>query len=159
MNHLLMPFVPGAPAFAPPTPEQVRKLEDHLAKMPQVDFQTQHLVHGGMYARTIFIPAGTVLTGAMLKAENICVVHGDITVTTDEGVRRLTGFHVLPATAGHKRAGLAHADTWWTAIVQTDLGDVEAIENSVTDEAHRLGTRRGAIQGERNVKPQIGGVL
>lgn len=125
--------------------EKVRELEEHLAQMPQVELQTKHLVHGGMYARTILIPAGTVLTGALLKADNTCVMAGDITVTTSEGARRFTGFHVLPAEAGHKRAGFAHADTWWTAIVRTDLEDVFAIEESLTDEGHKLQSRRAGI--------------
>lgn len=95
-----------------------------------------------MYARTMFIPAGTVLTGALVNSDNVCVMFGDITVTTNEGPRRFEGFHVLPAYAGHKRAGFAHADTWWTAVFQTSLKDVSDIEDSITSESEKLMSRR-----------------
>lgn len=129
-----------------PDPEAVRALERTLADLPQVDLQTQHLVHGGMYARTIFIPAGTVLTGALTKQDNVCVVFGDITVTTDEGTQRLTGFHVLPAKAGAKRAGIAHGDTWWTTLMTTEHVEVADIEQQMTDEADLLQTNRTGIE-------------
>lgn len=128
-----------------PSPERVRQLEQHLLGLPQVDLQTGHLVHGGMYARTIMVPAGTMLTGALTNQDNVCVVHGDITVTTDTGTRHLVGFNVLPACAGSKRAGIAHADTWWTTLWTTDLTDITEIENVLTDEADQLQTRRQAL--------------
>lgn len=131
------------------SPEAVRALEQHMLQLPQVDLDTQHLVHGRMYARTILIPAGVVLTGALTNCDNICVMQGDISVTTDDGTVRLTGFHVLPARAGFKRAGLAHADTYWTMICQTELTDVQAIEDEITSESHLLQTQRDGIIYER----------
>lgn len=128
------------------SPETVRELERHLLELPQVDLGSAHIVHGGMCARTIFIPGGTVLTGALTNCDNICVMHGDITVTTDEGPLRLTGFHVLPARAGFKRAGMTHADTYWTTIFKTDKTDVHDIENDMTPEADMLQTRREGIE-------------
>lgn len=132
-----------------PTPETVRQLEQVLLGMPQVDLATSHLVHGGVYARTILIPAGTLLTGAQTNADNICVMCGDITVTTDDGPLRLTGFHVLPARAGFKRAGMAHADTWWTTLWPTDLTDIGQIEDEMSGESDLLQTRRDGIEYAR----------
>lgn len=123
----------------------VRELENQLLQLPQVDLRTEHLVHSGMSARTTLIPAGTVLTGALTNCDNICVVCGDITVTTDEGPQRLTGFHVIKANAGAKRAGVAHADTWWTTFHLTDLTDIAAIEDEMTVESQKLQTRNLAL--------------
>lgn len=137
------------PAILPtgmPDPERVRALEAALIGLPQVDLLTKHLVHGGLYARTILIPAGTVLTGALTKRANVCVVFGDITVTTDDGTQRLTGFHVLPAQPGAKRAGVAHADTWWVTLMRTDVVDLDDIEREMTDEAANLQTNRAGIE-------------
>ena len=139
---MMEPTLPAA-LVGMPDPEAVRCLEAHLLEQPQVDLGTQHLIHGGLYARTIFIPAGTVLTGALTMADNVCVVCGDITVTTDEGPQRLSGYHVLPARAGSKRVGVTHADTWWTTLIPTPLTEVAAIEEAMTPEADRLQTRRG----------------
>ena len=124
-----------------PSPERVRELEDELLQMPQVMLPTEMIAHGRMAARTIFIPAGTTLTGVLVNHDNICIVSGDITVTTDEGPKRLTGFHVIPAGSGFKRAGIAHEDTWWTCLWHTDLTDPIEIENDMSDEADRLQTR------------------
>jgi hypothetical protein len=133
-----------------PSPDAVRELERGLLALPQIDLHTEQLVHAGMAARTILIPAGTVLTGAQTNIDNLCVMFGDITVTTDEGAKRLTGFHVLAAAAGFKRAGLAHADTWWTTIHRTDLTDLEAIEDEMTSESAMLQTRTLSLACEEH---------
>lgn len=117
-----------------------------MLTQPQVDLSTTHLVHAGMYARTILIPADTLLTGALTNCDNVCVVVGDITVTTDEGTVRLTGHHVIPARAGFKRAGLAHADTYWTTFMRTEEQEVSDIERQMTDEADMLQTSRQALE-------------
>jgi hypothetical protein len=119
----------------------VATLEEELLQMPQVALDTKMIAHGRMAARTIFIPAGTVLTGVLVNHDNICIVSGDITVTTTDGSKRLTGYHVLPSASGYKRAGVAHADTWWTCLWHTDLTNPIEIENDMTDEAEKLQTR------------------
>ena len=129
-----------------PSVEAVRELEVFLLELPQVEMDTTHVVHGGMCARTIMIPAGVVLTGALTNCDNICIVCGDITVTTDEGAKRLTGYNVLPANSGAKRAGVAHADTWWTMVWPTSLTDIQAIEDEMTDESAILQTRRKLVE-------------
>lgn len=125
----------------------VDELEAAVLSAPQVDLRTEHVLSGGVYARTIHIPAGTVLTGATHKKDHVNVVFGDITVTTDEGTRRITGYHVLPTKAGSKRAGFAHADTVWTTICETALTDIEAIEDELVEESTRLQTRQAALPG------------
>lgn len=125
--------------------DSVARLENELLALPQIDLATSHLVHGGMYARTIFIPAGAILTGALTEMDNVCVMYGDITVTTDAGPQRLAGYHVLPASKGAKRAGITHADTWWTTLIPTDLAEIADIEAAMTTEADRLQTRNPAL--------------
>ena len=132
------------------SPEAVRELERFTLAMPQVEIETQHLVHGGLYARTIFVPAGTLITGAQMNKDNICVMHGDMSVTTDEGTVRLTGFHVIPASAGFKRAGFAHADTYWTTLMPTQHTDLNDIEDEMTDESSMLQTRRDQLDFTTN---------
>lgn len=130
--------------------EQLRQVSLHEAQMfekaletlEQVQIPTHHLIHGKMYARTIFVPAGTALTGVLTKLDNICIVIGDISVTTDEGVVRLTGYNIVPATKGYKRVGYAHADSYWTTLIPTDKTTVEEIENEMTNEAHLLQSRK-----------------
>lgn len=130
------------------TIEKVEALEALILKHPQVDLQTRHELSGGVYARTILIPAGTVLTGARHKKDHVNIVFGDITVSTDDGMKRITGYNVIPTKAGMKRVGFAHADTAWTTVCQTELTDIEEIENELVEEAEKLQTRQLTIATE-----------
>jgi hypothetical protein len=87
-------------------------------------------------------PGRHVLTGCQTNLDNVCIVLGDITVTTDDGPARLTGFHMLPANRGTKRVGHAHADTWWVTVHHTTLTDQRDIEDEMTDESAELNSRR-----------------
>lgn len=125
--------------------QQVERLEAIAQGMPQVPIKTEHALSGGMYARTITIPAGTMLTGAAHKTDHLCVCMGDIEVLTDEGPRRLTGLHVLTTAAGMKRAGYAHAETRWTTICRTDLTDLAKIEDELVECPEMLQARSALI--------------
>jgi hypothetical protein len=128
--------------------EEAKAFEQALETLEQINLPTHHLIHGKMYARTIFVPAGTALTGVLTKLDNICIVIGDISVTTDDGVVRLTGYNIIPATKGYKRVGYAHADTYWTTLIPTENTTVEAIENEMSEESHLLQSRQNAITGK-----------
>jgi hypothetical protein len=123
------------------TREKVERLEQHLLQYPQVDLKTQHCLSGGVYARSITLPADTIITGAVHKHDHIVIVTGDITVTTEDGPRRFTGQHVFPVAAGSKRAGFAHAETVWTTVHSTNKTSPEDIEDDLVEEADRLQTR------------------
>lgn len=120
--------------------EKINELEKLILQTPQIDLKTSHSLSGGMYARTIYIPAGTVLTGATHKTDHINIVFGDISVSTDEGMKRLTGHHVIETKAGMKRAGFAHEYTVWTTICKTDLTDIKEIEKELVIESEMLQT-------------------
>lgn len=93
--------------------EKIKRFEELNLQLPQVDLQTRHyLLPGLLYAREIFIPAGVALTGAAHKSEHLNICHGDITVWTEDGVRRITGHETMISRSGVKRAGFAHADTF-----------------------------------------------
>ena len=122
--------------------DKVRELEKIILQTPQIILKTTDFIHGKMYARTVFIPAGLVLTSVLTKIDNICVVSGDVTVTTQHGLKRFTGYHVIPALSGAKRAGVTHADTYWTTFIHTEHTDCDLAEEDFTGEAELLQTRR-----------------
>lgn len=136
-------------AIAPMTPEaidKVRQLEARTAELEQVEIPTDHVLHGGMYARTIKIPAGVLLTGAHIKRATMLVISGHVTVFVGAGTIEINGYQVLPASAGRKQAFLAHADTFVTMLFPSEAASVEAAENEFTDEADRLLSRRQACE-------------
>lgn len=133
---------------AVPTRQQIERLEGVLLQAEAggagVALDTWHHFADGLVARTILIPAGTILTGAPHKAEHLNICHGDIDVWTEQGMRRLTGYHVIPSLPGAKRVGMAHADTWWTTVHLNpgNERDVAALEDALVEDAHRLQSRR-----------------
>lgn len=111
---------------------RILALEKAILARPEhaVVIEPKHYFADGMYAREIFIPAGTVLTGKIHKTEHINVLsQGEISVMTDEGVKRLKAPCTIIAKPGTKRVGYAHTDTVWTtfhATKETDLDKLEA---------------------------------
>lgn len=123
--------------------DQVARLEDaSLAHMPQVQIPVDHCLHAGLYQRTIMIPAGVVLTGALIKIATLLIVAGDCIVHTEGGPIELHGYHVLQASAGRKQAFVALTDTHLTMLFPTSAGTVEEAEREFTDDHERLQNRR-----------------
>lgn len=103
-------------------------LEEVLKKLPQVEITPEMYYGYKSAARAVRIPAGTTLTGHIHKHAQVNIVVGDISVTTAEGTRRLTGFNIIESPAGTKRAGHAWADTIWVTIHGSTATDVETLE-------------------------------
>ena len=86
----------------------IHRLEAELLKLPQVDMPVEHHHCAGLYARTMHIPAGTVLTGAIHRHECFFLLRqGELAVTSADGVRYLQAGDMLVTPAGSKRAGVA----------------------------------------------------
>lgn len=130
------------PAMTERQINNVRQIETIAMEMAQTPIFTEHVIHGGMYARTIMIPAGTMITGALIKVPTTLIVSGHCTVYIGDGPIELAGYHVIPASAGRKQAFVAHEDTWLTMMVATDAKDVDAAEHHFTDEVELLGSHR-----------------
>lgn len=126
----------------------VQKFEEELAALPQLTQEIHHEIFGGLYCRTGCIPANVAFTGQIHKHDHINIVVGDITIVTDTGPTRLTGYNVLPTKAGSKRVAYTHADTYWTTILATDLTSVQAIEDWAVEDSSKLTTRQLQIKKE-----------
>ncbi|MBN9086239.1 MAG: hypothetical protein J0J01_04985 [Reyranella sp.] len=132
-------------AMSPAAIDQVRRLESLARGLPQVAIETGHALHAGLYARTVRVPAGVVITGVLVKIATLLVVDGDVLVHVDDGPPlRLQGHHVLPAQAGRKQAFFAQADTHITMIFASGATGVAEAEQEFTDEADLLVSRRDA---------------
>ncbi|MBS0323587.1 MAG: hypothetical protein JSR19_07015 [Proteobacteria bacterium] len=131
---MLTVAAPSIPATPPAALDAVYRFEEALGSLPQIDMPTQHVIHAGLYARTITVPAGCAITGALIKRTTLLVINGDATVFTGQGNARLKGYNVLPASAGRKQAFLAHEDTHITMIFPTCATSVEEAEREFTDE-------------------------
>lgn len=144
MNDLNVIDAPEASFLfkASPMKKVVEDFEKLLASMPQRYVKVKHDVNGGVYTRTGLIPAGTTFIGAVHTKDHINIVCGDITILTESGPIRYTGYHVLPAKAGSKRVAYTHADTMWTTVLHTTLTDIRAIEDESVEDSSQLQTRK-----------------
>jgi hypothetical protein len=138
-----------------PTRAEINALESACLELEAaghgVQLETWHHFADGLVARTILIPAGTTLTGAEHKAEHLNICHGDISVWTEAGMKRLTGHHVLASLPAAKRVGHAHADTWWTTVHLNpgNERDITKLEDALVVDAHRLQNRRAALTADQ----------
>ena len=135
LQNRIMPMTPNAL-------DRVYKLQNVLTKMPQTEIDTQHIIHGGMYARTVFLPAHTVITGALIKTATLLIVCGHALVYIDDKPHELTGYQIFAASAKRKQAFVALRDTYLTMIFPTSATTVEQAENEFTDEAAMLLSRQ-----------------
>lgn len=146
-----------APTLPPTTPaalDVVRAIEERVLAAPQVEIETYHVLHAGVYSRTIMIPAGVVLTGALTKIPTTLTISGDVLVLLGDADQiHIAGYHVLAAAAGRKQAFIARADTWVTMSFKTAARTVEEAEAEFTDEHEHLMSRTGRNETTIGVLP------
>lgn len=109
--------------------EKVAAIEIEMRKRETLELPVRHYFSQGVYARELFIPKGTLLTGKIHKYAQLNIMSaGDISVLTDDGVQRVQAPFTIVSPAGTKRIAYAHEDTVWTTIHGTDETDVDKIE-------------------------------
>jgi hypothetical protein len=122
---------------------KVKSLQNFLSSFPQVSLETDHVIHAGMYARTVTLPAGTVTCGALMKIPSVLIVDGNCKVFIGDDVVDMIGYNVIPASAHRKQAVLACEETKVTMIFVTNAKSIEEAEREFTDEHEGLMTRKG----------------
>ena len=120
---------------------KVSELEQIVLSCPQTLLPTNHVFHAGTYSRTIMIPEGCVLTGALIKIDTVLIFNGDAVIFGEGGSSRITGHHVLTGLAGRKQAFLAMLDTYLTMVFATSSDTVDEAEREFTDEYGSLMSR------------------
>lgn len=109
--------------------DKVQAMESVMLDMPQVELETIHHFSKDVYAREIHIPAGVTLTGKIHKFENLNILSkGEMSVLTEDGVKRVSAPFTVVSPPGTKRIAYAHTDCVWTTVHGTELKDVDSIE-------------------------------
>jgi hypothetical protein len=130
------------PASTEKAVNNVKKLEVALTKAPQVNIATHHILHGGMYARTIELAPDTLICGALIKVPTIIIIEGDALVYTNNGCKELKGYNVFAGSKNRKQAVLTLSDVKWTMVLKSDANTIEKAEEDFTDEFDNLFSRR-----------------
>lgn len=125
----------GAIIEQPPTRAEILIFERELEKFAQLDCPLQHNFAPGSYARTIAIPADSLVVGKIHKHAHLNIVsRGLVTVVTEFG-RETIDARVMPAIftskVGSKRALYCHTDVVWTTVHLTDSTNLADIEREI----------------------------
>lgn len=114
---------------------KLERLDEAVLAHEQVEMPARHHFSRGVYARELFIPKGTVLTGRIHKCSQINILaKGEISVLTENGIERISAPATIVSPPGTKRAGYAHEDTIWITVcgVSDDERDPDVLEDTLT---------------------------
>lgn len=112
--------------------EGLLEIEQELAEYPQVEMPPTHLQAKDLYAREIDIPAGTLLIGKIHKHSSLNIMlKGEMTLLTEDGVKRIKAPFRVVSKPGIKRMGYAHTDCTWLSVHGTQEVELDKIEQDV----------------------------
>ena len=150
-------IIPLHARLAPSSPagiDKVRRLGEALKTLPQTPFFTEHLLHAGMYTRTVQLPADTVAAAVLIKVPTVLIFVGRAEVYSDDELIEVSGYSVLPGSAGRKIAFVTQSHVAMSMIFPSTATTVDEAQKQFTDEhlllvpLSRMGEHRILITGE-----------
>lgn len=108
--------------------------ENEMRKYEPLEIKTTNYFCPGIYARQIFIPAGTYLTGQIHKTEHLNMIsQGTIKIISSEDCYEISAPATIISKPGTKRFGFAVTDTVWTTFHPNpdNIKDVETLEKEL----------------------------
>ena len=108
-----------------------------LKKLPQVEMEIKNSFAPGVYARTIIMPAGTILIGKTHKTDHFNIAHtGKADVTIDGQTKLVCAGDMFRSEPGSKKLFEVIEDMKFSTIHPTDKTDIDEIEKDTvyTDE-------------------------
>lgn len=119
--------------------EDILKLESVMKTMTDrhIHIEPKHYFAPGIYMREITIPKDSTLTGKIHKTEHMCILSkGDVSVFTDQGIKRLKASSVVHSMPGMKRVMYAHEESVWINVHHNpdNIKDLEEIEKHYVTE-------------------------
>jgi hypothetical protein len=115
----------------------IYELQNICAQAEQVQGKVHHAFSEGLYARTIEMPANSLIVAMRYKHDRMCIISkGTATIATDTEVAHYVGPAFLAGKAGTKRVIYTHTPVYMTTLFPTSLTDPDAIlaENMHDDE-------------------------
>ena len=111
---------------------EILRIEKVLLNEVQVDCPVKHYQVDGVYVRSMFIPAGTILTGKIHNFENIAILaQGTIRISNGTESYVISAPHVVVDKPGVKRIGYAETDVTFITVHKTVNTEIEAIEKEL----------------------------
>jgi hypothetical protein len=117
--------------------DKVRRFTDVLRELPQVPFVTEHMLHAGMYTRTVRLPGYTAVAAVLIKVPTVLIISGAAKIYADDEVIEVNGYSVLPGSAGRKIALVTLSDVAMSMMFPTSATTIDEAQKQFTDE-HEL---------------------
>jgi len=96
---------------------------------------TKHYQIKGIYARTMFIPAGTLVTGKIHNFESIGILaQGTMRITNGNTSVIVSAPYITIDEPGIKRLGYAETDCTFISVHRTDAEDIADIEEELVSD-------------------------
>jgi len=116
---------------------KILDLEAAMLAQPEnlIHIEPVHYFANNLYAREITIPKDVTLTGHIHKTEHFCVLSkGEVSVYTEDGIKRLKASSVVHSLPGTKRVLYAHEESVWINFHHnpTNENDPEKMEEIFT---------------------------
>jgi hypothetical protein len=124
---------------ATPDRDGIEAAHAMIAAAPQIAVPTYHYFADGIYAREIHVPAGAWVVGEIHTESHINILsHGEASVATETGSKRIRAPATFEAVAGRKVVGFAHTDVVWTTFHAnpTEERDVEKLFSMLTTQIY-----------------------
>jgi hypothetical protein len=121
----------------------IMAIEAKIKSMPgalgEDPFPLKHLFAEGVYIREVTIPKGYFVVGKLHKDSYAnFILSGDMSVLTEEGIKRVKGPSWTVAPAGTKRFGYSHEDTVWATVHANpeNIKDIDKLESMIHAESY-----------------------
>lgn len=131
----MLDFTHDAPGTVVALPNAVQRLKRAMLRMEQYQPETKHHFHGGMYCREVLRAADVTVVGKVhLKEHFYLVAEGTVKITTDDGVKEVTGPHLMKCKPGTQRAVYAVTDALCMTFHITDATTPDEAEAELVED-------------------------
>lgn len=135
----VVPLFPKLPKSSVHSIEKVDELAGAIAsELPAYAFITEHVLHGGMYTRSLRLPPGIVAAAVLVKPPTMLITVGSLEVWSNDEVLRVTGYNVIPGSAGRKIAFATYSEVAMSMVFPCRATTVEQAQQEFTEEHERL---------------------
>lgn len=123
-----------------------KEFEAFAMQQPQVELETVHVLHAGIYSRTVRIPASVVITGALIKIPTVLTIFGNMRLTAGDKCIDVEEFATFKCPAGRKQIMYAKSDCLVQMSFATNAKTVEEAEDEFTNEGDLLMSRKKGVK-------------
>lgn len=130
------------PATTKDVLDKLYAAQDKMLQYPQMLIMTEHVLHAGIYSRTVTLPPTTAIVGVLIKRSTLVITVGSGFVLVGQDWAKVDGYQILPASANRKQAFVSRGPLIITMLFPSAAKTVREAEEEFTDETDDLLSRR-----------------